>query len=306
MNERYPIPAKLNLLISAVQLTLLISCFYLAGLCQSWPSILAVAVLYGAVMNSSYAMLHEAEHGILHPNPTVNHGVGVVLAFFFPAPYHLIRQGHLGHHMRNRSDDEAFDFYFEGESPAWKYLQFYGILTGMFWVVLYLTNFLALFAPHVLAVRKGWFDRPTEALMETLNGRYLNLIRLEALAIVALHGGLIALFGIPWVNYFVMLFGFGFSWSSLQYVHHYRTERDVLKGARNLETFPLMDLLWLNHNWHQNHHRKPTVPWLYLPELFEGEETPRESMLSAYLRQWAGPRYTSERVENRYRGKIIK
>jgi fatty acid desaturase len=230
----------------------------------------------------------------------------VVLALFFPAPFHLLRQGHLGHHMRNRSDDEAFDFYFEGESPVWKALQFYGILTGLFWIVIYLSNFIALFAPRLLRARYAWADRPTEALMETLNPRYLGWIRLEAGMVVLLHSNLIYWLQIPLVNYLVMMFGFGAMWSGMQYVHHYRTERDVLKGARNLKTWAWIDLLWLNHNWHLNHHMRPTVPWIYLPFLFQGKEFERSSLMLAYLRMWAGPRFSSERVENRYRGRIIK
>ena len=57
-----------------------------------------------------------------------------MLALFFPAPFHLIRQGHIGHHMRNRSDDEAFDLYFDEDKPVWRWLYWYGIITGIFWM----------------------------------------------------------------------------------------------------------------------------------------------------------------------------
>jgi len=52
------------------------------------------------------------------------------------APYHLLRQGHLCHHQANRSDDEAFDLYFDGV----KWLKFYGIITGIYWVMVVLSN----------------------------------------------------------------------------------------------------------------------------------------------------------------------
>lgn len=118
-----------------------------------------VALGYGLVMNSTYAMLHEAEHNLLHPNKRVNEFTGATLALFFPAPFHLLRQGHLGHHIRNRSDDEAFDFYFEGESRVWKYLQLYGILTGLFWLVIVLSNLIAVLAPSLLKAKHATFDR---------------------------------------------------------------------------------------------------------------------------------------------------
>jgi fatty acid desaturase len=98
---------------------------------------------------------------------------------------------------------------------------------------------------------------------------------------------------------------FGFLWSAMQYAHHYGTERDVLKGARNLRTFRLLDRIWLNHNWHRNHHAQPTVPWLYLPLLDERCES-RGSLLAAYGKMWRGPQPATEHVENRFAGKIIQ
>jgi len=59
----------------------------------------------------------------------------------------------------------------------------------------------------------------------------------------------------------------------MQYAHHYGTVRDVQKGAMNLKTFEFLDRIWLNHNWHLNHHMSPTVPWVYLPPLSEPNET---------------------------------
>lgn len=303
--RKYPIPARLNLCIAAAQLVALGAILWAAGQVGWGWEVAGLAVAYGVVMNSAYAMLHEAEHNILHPNPTVNQTVGTVLALFFPAPFHLIRQGHIGHHLRNRSDDEAFDLYFEGESRFLKCLQLYGTLTGMFWVLIYLTNFVVLFRPTILEPRYASFDRPTAAFLESLNPRYCRLIQLEALLILLLHGGMILAWHIPLANYFAVMFGFGFTWSAMQYAHHYGTTRDVAKGALNLKTFRLLDLIWLNHNWHLNHHMRPTVPWIYLPLLSDADEE-RGSLLRAVLREWQGPQFSEERVENRYAGKIIQ
>src|SRR5678816_3787533 len=101
---------------------------------------LGLAVAFGVLMNSVYSIIHEAEHAILFPNRTVNDLTGVFMALFFPAPFHLIRQGHLGHHMRNRSDDEAFDLYFEEDHWWWRVAAFYGILTGFYWLIVVLSN----------------------------------------------------------------------------------------------------------------------------------------------------------------------
>jgi fatty acid desaturase len=301
----FPIPGRLNLLIAAAQVSTLLALLWLSAAASGWW-LAVVALGYGLVMNSAYAMLHEAQHGILHPDRRINEVAGVALTLFFPAPFHLIRQGHLGHHLRNRSDDEAFDFYFEGESRVWRFLQLYGILTGFFWCVIVLSNVFAIFCPGLLRPKAYAFDRATSAMLSSFNPKFLPLVGREALAVLVLHTTQIWWWKIPLVHWLVTLAGFGVIWSAMQYVHHFGTERDVAKGAVNLRTFPLLDALWLNHNWHLHHHLRPTVPWLYLPQV-GGEANPsRGNLLSAYLRMWRGPRLTREHVENRYAGKLIR
>lgn len=300
----FAIPAKTNLAVACAQLAVLPSILWAAGQAGQWWQLLMLSLAYGIAMNSAYAMLHEAEHNLLHPNRALNQSVGVLLALFFPAPFHLIRQGHIGHHVRNRSDDEAFDLYFAGENRFWKYLQLYGTLTGMFWVLICAANVVAVFNPTMLTPRYGRFDRTTEAFLESLNPKYRRLIRIEALAAILLHAAMIHFWKIPVFNYLAVMFGFGFTWSAMQYAHHYGTVRDVRKGAMNLKTFQLLDLVWLNHNWHLNHHMHPTVPWIHLPGLSKADEV-RGDLHAAYLREWRGPRFSNERVENRYAGQVI-
>jgi fatty acid desaturase len=305
-SQDFPIPAGINLAIMVVQLAVLPTLLWLAGKVESWRELALLAASYGIAMNSGYALLHEAEHNLFHPHRKINQIAGVLLALFFPAPFHLLRQGHLGHHMRNRSDDEAFDFYFEGENPIWKHIQFYGILTGLFWVVIVLGNFLALIKPSLLEPKYARFDRPTAAFLASLNPKFQWLIRLEALSVFALHAALVWLGNAPFSNYAAVLFGFGFTWSAMQYVHHFGTVRDVAKGARNLRTLSWLDALWLNHNWHLNHHVNPTVPWIHLPGLYAGEDFARGSLFWTYLKMWRGPRPSAERVDNYYAGAIIR
>ncbi len=297
------IPSQLNLCIAVAQLATMLTIFRAAAAVTHWWLVALLALGYGVVMNSAYAMLHEAEHGMLHPRRGLNDFVGTVLALFFPAPFHLIRQGHIGHHIRNRSDDEAFDLYFENENHFFKCVQLYGTLTGLFWVLIYVTNLFVLIRPSLALPAR--INRTTDAFLESLNPRYQRLIQVEALAVIALHVGMVWVWHIPLTHYFAVIFGFGFTWSAMQYAHHYGTERDVLKGARNLRTFRLLDLIWLNHNWHRNHHAQPTVPWLYLPFLEDPGQT-RGSLLAAYFRMWRGPRPADKHVENRFAGKVIQ
>jgi fatty acid desaturase len=300
------IPSGRNAAIIAVQLAAIGACVLVArGPLAGWQLAL-LAIAFGVVMNSVYAIIHEADHGMLFENPRLNDAGGVLMSLFFPAPFHLLRQGHLGHHLRNRSDDEAFDLYFDGEHPVWKGLQLYGTLTGLYWLVAVLANVVVLVFPFAMRREHFTFDRPSMAFMDALNPRYTVRIRLEALAAIALHTGLVWGLAIPLAHYAVMYAGFGVSWSAMQYVHHYGTTRHVLEGARNLWIWAPLDALWLNHNWHLTHHKHPTVPWIHLPRLGRTEDPERGFLPAYYALMWKGPRKATDHVKNRYAGRVIR
>jgi fatty acid desaturase len=302
----FPVPWRLNLAIIAVQIAAALCIFRLAASATAWWQLLLLSLSFAVVGNSIYAMMHEAEHGILAPWRKVNDAIGTMLALFFPASFHLLRQGHLGHHLRNRSDDEAFDLYFKGENRLWKHMQLYGILTGFFWMTIALSNFIVPIVPAILNRRFFEFDRPSAAFMDSLNRALLWRIRLECVAAIAFHGMIVWALQIPLGSYLVVYLGFGVSWSAMQYVHHFGTERDVIDGSRNLWIWKPIDWAWLNHNWHHTHHQRPTIPWLYLPQLSRENHATREFLLWHYLRMWRGPRFTEQHVENRYAGRIIR
>lgn len=306
MSQRtHPIPARLNLLLAALVTGLCLALLWAAGRVETWWAVALLALGYGLVMTTGYALCHEAEHDILHPHPAVNDWTGTLLTLFFPGSFTLRRQGHLGHHLRNRTDDEAFDVFFAGDRPAWKRLQFYGILTGLFWLVIVASNLPALLHPAWLKGARAGFDRSTAALQETLNPRTFPRIRLEAALVFLLHGALIYGFQIPPLRWFAVLCGFGVLWSTLQYVHHYGTPRDIQRGAVNLHVWRVFDLLWLHHHWHLNHHLHPTVPWPHLPRL-TGADTPPQPFWRTYLRLWRGPQLTREHLANPHAGRIIQ
>ncbi len=305
--DEYPIPGALNIGIAAAVNVVGVSLLIASGRVESFWALTGLSAAYAVVMTTGYGIIHEAEHNLFHEHRTVNDIAGVITAFLFPAPYHLLRQGHLGHHMRNRSDDEAFDYYFDGDNPVWKYMQLYGTMVGCFWIVALLSNFLAVLYPRAFDPKAIAFDRPSQAFLETLNPKYTRMIQAEALLIIAFHATLMLAFHIPLLHWLAVMFGFGFLWSAMQYVHHYGTERDVRRGAKNLRTIRLLDVLWLNHNWHLNHHMQPTIPWIYLPKLGHPDGArEREGLVRSYFRMWRGPRFTTERVQNRYAGRIIK
>jgi fatty acid desaturase len=303
---RHPheIPQALNAVVIAMQLTAIAACIWICRTASGW-TLFVLAAVFGLVMNSVYSVIHEAEHRILFATLWINEAAGMLMALFFPAPFHLLRQGHLGHHMRNRSDDEAFDLYFADDHRIWKHCVLYGIVTGGYWLFVVAGNVAVLLLPFLYDEKYWQFDRASVAFLRAFNARYRRVIQAEAVAAVILHTGIIATLHVPPLRYAAMYAGFGFLWSAMQYVHHYGTERDVLAGARNLWLGQPLDLLLLNHNWHRTHHENPTIPWIELPSHGQREKGLNGFVPWAYLRMWRGPRFTDEHVENRYAGRII-
>ncbi len=304
-DRKIAIPNRLNLAILLIQLAAIAACIATLKFTDGWWSILLLAVVFGVVMNSVYSIIHEAEHGMLFSNRFWNDVAGSFMALFFPAPFHLIRQGHLGHHLRNRTDDEAFDFYFEGDHKVWKFLVFYGILTGLYYVMVVLSNVVFLLMPF-RSDKKYWhIDQASTAFLKSLNPKYREVIRLECAAAILLHTGIVWLSGIHLGSYLLMYAGFGLMWSSLQYVHHYGTERHVTRGARNLWIWKPLDLVWLNHNWHLEHHEQPSVPWIYLSREDVDDKRKPGFLLPAYLKMWRGPGRATDSVPNAHAEKVI-
>jgi fatty acid desaturase len=300
------IPDRLNAAIMLLQLAAIFWCFRAASVLSSPWTIPALACGFAVIMVGVYSVIHEAEHGVLFTNSHANTAGGIIAAAFFPAPFHLLRQGHIGHHLRNRSDDEAFDLWFEGESPVWKWTQWIGILTGLFYLVIVVGNVVVLVLPFVLSSRWFGFDRPSAAFMDALNPRYARMIRLEALGAVVLHVLIVRLMHIPMIHYMALYGAFGALWSGLQYVHHYATERHITQGARNLWIFRPIDKLWLDHNWHRVHHEHPTISWVHLEKIGKATGDDRGFLPWFYLRMWSGPRRATERVQNRFGGRVIR
>jgi fatty acid desaturase len=299
------IPEKLNAAVILLQLGLLSLCFAAARTAAGWKFAL-LALGFGFLMNSVYSVIHEAEHRILFRSLALNESAGTLMALFFPAPFHLLRQGHLGHHMRNRSDDEAFDLYFDSDSRLWKFTVMYGILTGLYWLFVVTGNIAVLCLPFLYKKDFWSFDRASQAFLQAYNWKYQRLIQMEAVLAIALHAAIVYFLRIPLLHYCAIYAAFGFLWSAMQYVHHYGTERDVLRGARNLRLFWALDKALLNHNYHRAHHENPTVPWLHLPRLGRQEKGLAGFLPWVYLKMWKGPRFTSEHVENRFAGRIIQ
>ena len=65
----------------------------------------------------------------------------------FPTSFSMQRTAHLGHHARNRTDQELYDYYLPHESRLVRNLWLYaGNLLGLYWFCIPLSNVLYLLA----------------------------------------------------------------------------------------------------------------------------------------------------------------
>lgn len=294
-----------NTVVVVTQLFAICSCVAACKMIVGWWWIL-LGFVFVLTMNSVYFAIHEAEHGLLFSDRKINHAAGTVLSVFLPASYTLIRNIHLAHHIHNRSDEEVFDVYSSDDPAWWKKLQFFGILTGGFWLTLVIGNLALAIIPMRWLSRAAQFDRPSATVMKYVNRHNRWRIRAEAWTVILFHSTIAWWLGWTAIRYAVIYAAFGISWSTLQYVHHYGTCRDVLRGAKNLRYGRVLDFLWLKHGWHLTHHLHPTVSWLYLEEIASDEEPRTESLASAYFKMWRGPILTTGHVKNRYDGIVAQ
>ena len=132
---REAVPGRLNLVLTGIVVPAALALLWAASHTRSWTWRIAAAVAFSYVNNTIFSLLHEAVHGIFHRDRRVNDAGGRLLAAFFPTGYTFQRLCHLGHHRRNRSDVELFDYVLPGESRALKAVQWYGILTGVYWLL---------------------------------------------------------------------------------------------------------------------------------------------------------------------------
>lgn len=257
---------------------------------------IAAALAFSFSANTLFSLLHEAVHGILHPDAAMNRWLGRFAAAWFPTSLALQRGFHLTHHRNNRSPSERFD-YIEAGDIAWlKRLQWYGILTGLYWVVTQFGLLVWLCAPVLLRVpilrRAG--SRTAEqtsaraylAVFDAIDSR---VARLELLASLAFQVSLFFALDLDAAGWVLCYAAFAIHWSALQYADHAFSPLDAHDGAWNLRVNPVSRALFLNYHYHRAHHRNPTTPWLHLRGLVDPAE-PRPSFLRVWLSMWRGPR----------------
>jgi fatty acid desaturase len=288
-----PTPDRLNMALVAGVAGALVALLALASRLEAWWAAPVIGVVFSYVGLTNYALLHEAVHGNLNSDPRVNYLLGLLTGSFFPIPYTMIRTTHQGHHLRNRTDFEMFDLYYPEDSKFIKYVQWYGVLCGLFWPFVPLAGVLLGICPWLFRLPVFHDYRPYRHLLGDIRKGQLWLIRVELVAIVAVFAILFWLLELRWQSVLICYGCFSVNWSTRQYVGHAYSKRHVIDGAWNLRTSRLLSLILMHGEYDLNHHRRPDVPWYYLPRL-SMEDGNRPSYFKQYLRQWLGPRPVSE------------
>jgi fatty acid desaturase len=288
-----PIPDRLNTALVAVVILAAVSLLWLGSRVESWGAVIAIGALFSYVLLTNYALLHEAGHGNLHSDPRMNRILGAAAGLLFPMPYSMFRVTHQGHHLRNRTDHEMFDLYYPTDNKLIRFVQWYGILCGMFWPLVPIGALLFAVWPSLLRTPVFRRARSSSYLLGDIRDAEVRTIRVELLLTIVFFAALFWLFDLRWQAVLVMYACFSFNWSTRQYVGHAFSRRDVIEGAWNLKHWPMMSWILLHGEYDLNHHRHPEAPWYYLPRLTRPDD-PRVSYVMQYWRQWLGPRANVE------------
>jgi fatty acid desaturase len=289
-------PGGLNISLAAAMLSSNAGLLYFASHAESWWWLALAACAFSYTNNTAYSLLHEAVHRKFHARHTLNEWFGRILAASFPTALTFHRLCHLGHHRHNRTEVERFDYYTTEDSKLLKWLQWYGILTGFYWLMPPLGCVAVLLVPTRTLLRivdsrgsKTAEHIGTDAILGGIVEAPPLRMRLEILFTAALQLALWFVLDLSMAGWGACYAAFAVNWSALQYADHAWSELDVRDGAWNLRVNRAVQYIFLNYHHHLAHHQHPDVPWIHLGR-FVDFTAARPSFLAIYLSMWRGPR----------------
>ena len=292
-SRSYPVPERLNIAIFLAMFPLLWGLLWL-GSHAAWPVRLLAAWAFALAHHLPFSLLHEAVHDVFSTNRRRNDLFGTLCAAVFPTSYTMQKVAHLGHHRRNRTDAELYDYYLPHQSRGLRNFWLYaGNLFGLYWFCIPASVLVFLFTPW-LYTSPRFIEGPARQLgfepyVRDIAANSPRRIWLECLLALAYQAAVWWLLDLNWQGWLLCHWAFALHWSALQYVDHAWSPRDVVEGAWNLKVSPLARALSLNYHFHLAHHRQPRVPWVHLPQLAR-EGDPYPSFWRIYFSLWGGTR----------------
>ena len=287
------LPVRANLAIAIAALAANIALLWAASHAGTWWGVALAAFGFSFTNNTVFSLQHEAVHGHFHPNRRVNDDAGVLFAAFFPTIFAVQRISHLGHHRRNRTDAELYDYVLPGQSWWLKTYWIYCLLFGFYWAIIPVAMLVYVVAPRAFrstAFRHGparWWG--FEPFVEDIARAPVREVWPQGLVTLGVQVALFIVLDLSVWGWLAAYWAFGINWSSVQYTDHAGSPRDVIEGAWNLRFWPVTQALFLNYNLHLVHHRDPSLPWTALPARVRTED-PRPGFWPIYLRLFLGAR----------------
>lgn len=297
------IPVRRNLVLAAAALALngwlwLGLPLLLSGRLELAWSLIGVVLLTTTI----WSLMHEGIHAVLHPDRAVNDALARALAIGFPAPFAVLRFGHLKHHQFNRTAVDRSEVYDpDCASRASAAAGYYARLLG------------GLYAGEVAALLLAWLPRPVQwrllarlpsepdgpsladsARRQLLRSDVLWSMRLDSALSLILVAASLWLYGPAFWLLGLALIGRGLLISLADNAYHYATALHApgadVRPARNLALPGWAERAILNFNHHATHHRHPGLPWTALPEASAALKSARgPGYLCGLLAQLRGP-----------------
>ncbi len=262
-----------------------------------WWALLLAPICLSAPLH--WALIHEATHRLLHPNPAVNRYLGRILGILFLCPYDILRFGHLCHHALNGRPSDRPELCDPANTPRWRagLIYYFRLFIGLYGGELVCTLLIFLPRPVMRRVaRRMAYEANDDSLrIPEIAERQLATperywpIRLDAALIVGLWAVAIWLFGwMIWLFLAAVLVR-GALVSLYDNAPHYGVGLGNVHQGHDTRLAPAFRWLVLNANFHGTHHRNPTLPWTVLPARFlqEGGEF-GGGYFSAPMRQLRG------------------
>lgn len=291
-------PARLNLALGGGLVGLHLFALLAAPLLPPVCAIVALAAI-ALLTPTLWALVHEAIHGLLFPRPAANRAGGRALAIVFGAPFRALRFAHLRHHRYSRTPWGREEVYDPAAQPRWLAfaLHYLRITFG-----LYLAELAMLFAcwlPAALLRRTLLPQNPDlpdgsagmRRMLERdlLDAAALRETRIDALAVLALYGAALLLYGAHWPWLAAMLAVRALIASQLDHAPHHGTPLERREYALNMHAPRWLRLYLLNFPLHRAHHVHPHLPWTALPRACGATGGTDIGFATAVLRQWRGP-----------------
>lgn len=302
-SSQQAIPVPLNLALAAGFLAA--NAWLWIGLPLLLPKLptLGWSLLLVVLATTSYwSLLHEGIHAVLHPNRRVNDALSRLLAVGFPAPFAVLRFGHLKHHQFNRTAIDRSEVYDGSKNRRWRAaLGYYPqLLIGLY--VSEVAALLLVWLPPALLLwlARRWPAEPgLPPLAQSIDKQLLRPgalrgMRVDSAASLVLIALGVWLYGPHGWMLLLALLGRGVLISLTDNAYHYATPLHTPGGdvrhARNLRLPRPASALILHFNYHAVHHRYPALPWSALPAAAQADELHgAPSYVAALLAQLRGP-----------------